>query len=339
MSFKVRLLLSAAVPIVFALPAAAQVQITTATTTPVATATAGAGSTAANVEITSSGSVTLDEQPGSTAVTINSSNTVTNNGTISVTDSNNATGVRITPGIAGGYSGGGTISILEDYTRTDTDNDGDLDGPLAQGTGRAGILVDAGGTLNGGIGLGTGGSVSVEGNDSFGVSVRSVLNGDYRQKQAVTDSDTDADDEDSNGANVTVTGSNSVALDFRGNITGNVGIGGRTQATGQNSVGARFLGDVAGEFMIDGSIVATGFTSTTASDYEDPDTASTTDNFEPAKLDADDLLVGGSALEIRGDLMRGFLINGPATGGADPTDDVKDVVQDFNPNRTAGALS
>jgi hypothetical protein len=43
MTFKVRLLLGAAAPFVFALPAAAQVSITTATTTPVQTATANSG--------------------------------------------------------------------------------------------------------------------------------------------------------------------------------------------------------------------------------------------------------------------------------------------------------
>jgi uncharacterized protein with beta-barrel porin domain len=337
MSYKVRLLLGAAVPLALALPAAAQVQITTETTTPVATATAGTGGTPANVEITSTGSVKLDDQPNSTAVTVNSSNTVTNNGIVIVNDSDGSTGVRIAPGITGGYSGGGKITILEDYARTDTDNDTDLDGPIAQGTGRAGILVDPGGTLNGSINLGENGGITVEGNDSFGVSVRSILNGDYRQQQAVTDATGAAV---ANAAGVGVIGSNSVALDFREDILGNVGIGGVTTATGENSVGARFLGDVSGEFMVDGSILATGFTSTSASDYEDPDVADDNDiPPEPAKLDPDDLLVGGSALEIRGDLARGFLVNGPAVGGADPTDDVKDVVQDFNENRTAGTIS
>jgi uncharacterized protein with beta-barrel porin domain len=338
MSFKVRLLLGAAVPIVFALPAAAQVQITTATTAPVATATAGTGSTPANIEITATGSVALEDQPNATAVTINSSNTVTNNGTISTNDSNNSTGVRIAPGITGGYSGGGKITVLEDYTRTDTDDDDDDDGPLAQGTGRAGILVDPGGTLNGSINLGPDAGITVEGNDSYGVSVRSILNGDFRQQQLVmNDTGTGAV---ANGANVTVTGSNSVALDFREDITGNVGIGGTTQALGENSVGVRVLGDVGGEFMVDGTILATGFTSTTATNYLDPDVNNpdTTDD-DPAKLDPDDLLVGGPAVEIRGNLARGFLVNGLATGGADPTEDVKDVVQDFNENRTQGAIS
>ena len=46
MAFKVRLLLGAAAPFVFALPATAQVTISTATTTPVQTATANNGAAA-----------------------------------------------------------------------------------------------------------------------------------------------------------------------------------------------------------------------------------------------------------------------------------------------------
>jgi uncharacterized protein with beta-barrel porin domain len=331
MSLKVRLLLGAAVPLAFALPAAAQVQITTATTTPVATATAGAGGTAANVEITSTGSIGITGgAAGTTAATINSNNTITNAGNISITNGNDTTGVRITPGATRGYTAnaGGNITVTEDYTRTDTDSDGDLDGPVATGTGRAGILVQSGGTLTGNITLNAGGAATstilVEGNNSFGVTIQSSMIGDYRQK-----------------GNVGLTGANGAGLDFREDITGNIAIGGNTTALGENSVGARSLGDVTGEFLIDGVVTATGFTRTDASNYEDPDLADTNDtgNDEPAKLDPDDLLVGGSAVEIRGDLSRGLLVNGNAVGGADPTDNVKDVVQDFNENRTVGTIT
>ena len=327
MTFKVRLLLGAAAPLVFSLPAVAQVSIATPTTTPIQTATANAGA-ASDVVITSAGSVTLDEQPGATGVTINSNNDLENNGAINVTDSNNATGVRIGAGLTGSYTGSGAINVTEDYTRTDTDNDGDLDGPLAIGTGRVGILLEAGGPFSGNITIArsgnTAGVVSVEGNDSYGVSLRSALNGNYQQDGTVL-----------------IVGSNTVAVDLRENINGNVDIGGATSAQGQGAVGVRVGGDVSGEFMIDGSVSSTGFTSREASNYEDPDDADTNDTGtdEPAKLDADDLLVGGAAVEVRGNLARGFLINGPAVGAPDPTDDIKDVVQDFNENRTQGSIT
>ncbi len=327
MTFKVRLLLGAAAPLVFTLPAFAQVTISTATTTPVQTSTANSGA-ASDVVIASGGSITLDEQDGSTAVTINSNNTLTNNGQVNITDSDNAVGVRIAPGVTGTYSGTGVVSLTEDYTRTDTDNDNDLDGPLAIGTGRVGILLDSGGAFTGNILLDrtstSVGVITIEGNNSAGVSLRSQLNGNYTQ----------------NG-NLSVLGSNSIGLDIRENVTGNVEVGGSTSAQGEGSIGVRVLGDVSGEFMVDGAVTSTGFTSSALSNYEDPDDADDNDtgSDEPADLDADDLLVGGAAVEIRGDLTRGLLINGLAVGTTDPTDDIKDVVQDFNENRSAGSIA
>ena len=323
MTFKVRLLLGAAAPFVFALPAAAQVSIATARTTPLETATANSGA-ASDVSITSAGSVTLTgAAANSTAVTINSNNTVTNGGTISTVNSNDTVAVRIAPGITGSLINNASITALEDYTRTDTDNDGDLDGPLAQGTNRIGVLVESGGAMTGNLSMG--GSVSVEGNNSFGVSVRSQLNGDYNQTGSVQ-----------------VVGSNGIGVDIREDVTGNVRLGrgsSSTFANGEGSIGVRVLGDVAGEFLVEGGITATGFTSTTVSNYADPDELDDDDPTIAERRDPDDLLVGGAGLEVRGNLARGLLINGTATGTTDPTDDIKDVVQDFNENRTSGSIS
>ncbi len=326
MTFKVRLLLGAAAPFVFALPAAAQVSITTATTTPVQTATANAGA-ASDVTITSAGSVTLTSAAAnSTAVTINSNNSVSNAGTISTVNSSNTVGVRIAPNVTGNFTSTGALSLLEDYTPTDTDNDGDNDGPFAQGTNRIGLLVESGGTLNGNITLT--GATTVEGNNSFGVSVNSTLNGNYTQ-----------------GGSVSLIGSNGVAVSLGENVTGDVRITGAAIAQGEGSVGLRVLGDVSGEFMIGSTVAATGFSSApgfssvVTTNYVDPDELKAGDLTIAQRRDAEDLLVGGSGLEIRGDLARGFLINGNAVGGVDPTDDVKDVVQDYNENRTTGAIS
>lgn len=319
MCLKMRLLIGAAVPMVLALPAAAQVTISTATTTPVSTSTANAGA-ASDVSITAAGSITLTDQDGATALTMDSNNSVTHAGTIALPDSDNATGVRIRPNVTGSFTSSGQINLLEDYTRTDTDNDGDLDGPLAIGTGRIGLLLEAGGPMNGNISL-NGGSITVEGNNSAGVSLRSNLNGSYTQRGAIT-----------------VVGSNSIGLDIRENVTGDVIIGGTTAANGENSIAVNVLGDVAGEFSIDGSVLATGFTSTTASNYIQPDRRQSTDKPVAERLDPDDLLVGGPAVAIRGNLGRGLLINGPAVGGVDPTPDVKDVIQNFNENRTSGTI-
>ncbi len=321
MTFKMRLLLGAAAPLVFTLPAVAQVSIATATTAPVRTSTANGGA-ASDVSITTAGSITLaTPAAGTAAVTIDSNNSVTNAGTISIPNTNDVVGVRILPGFTGSFTNTGTVSVLEDYTRTDTDNDGDLDGPLATGSNRVGVLIEPGGTMNGNIVLN--GAVAVEGNNSYGVSVRSILNGNYTQNSSVT-----------------VTGSNSVGVDLRENVTGNVELN-NVSAQGEGAVGVRSLGDVAGEFMIDGSVSATGFTSVDPRDvnYIDPFIPRTDGKTSAQLRDADDLLVGGSAVEIRGSLAHGFLINGAAVGGVDPTDDIKDVVQDFNENRSTGSVS
>jgi len=343
MTFKVRLLLGAAAPLVFTLPAFAQVSISTATTTPVQTNTANNGAPS-DITITSTGSIAVNTA-GSTIATVNSNNTLTNNGSITSNNANDSTGVRIIPGVTGGYTGTGSITLLEDYTRTDTDNDTDLDGPLAQGSNRIGILVEAGGTLNGNIEIANsnnvatpaGGSISVEGNNSYGVSIRSDLNGSYIQHGVVS-----------------VTGSNSVGVDIREDVSGNIDIGSERTVTnaatpvqgsvggginvvGENAVGLRVLGDVGGEFNIDGTISSTGFARGASSNYYDPDQIDDPANI-PA-FDADDLLNNGAAVELRGSMARGLLINGSAVGPTDPTDDIKDVIQDFNENRNTAAIT
>jgi uncharacterized protein with beta-barrel porin domain len=319
MSLKARLLLGATAPFVLVMPALAQVSISTATTAPVATATASSGSPA-DISITSAGSITIGATAGATAVTQNSSNSVSNAGAITINDSDNSTNVRILPGFNTSFTNSNTIANLEDYTLTDADGDGDTDGPVARGTGRTGVLVAPGGTMTGNMNL-SGGSIVVEGNNSAGVSIQSTLAGTYRQKGAIT-----------------VTGANSFGLDIREDVTGDVAIGGSVVANGENAAGVRVLGDVAGEFLIDGTISATGFTSTSITNYADPDLLGPNDTPIDKRRDADDLLVGGPGVAIRGDLARGLLVNGPAVGGTDPTDNVKDVIQDFNENRSAGSI-
>ena len=350
MTFRVRLLLGAAAPLVFTLPAAAQVTISTATTTPVQTATASSGAPSDITISSPSGSIT-PAAANTTAVTVNSSNDIINNGAITFNNLNDTIGVRLLPGLTGSYGGSGAINLIEDYTRADTaaDTDTELDGPLAQGSNRYGILLDPGGTFTGDIRIDAtnnvttpvGGSINVEGNNSAGVSLRSNLAGSYIQ----------------NGL-VSVTGTNTIGVDIRGDVTGNIQIGsepvttgtagvagatiaGGVSVRGESAVGVRVLGDVAGEFMIDGSISSTGFAQGDTNNYEDPDDADTNNEGpdEPVALDPDDLLVGGSAVEIRGDLARGFLNNGAAIGVPDTTPDTKDAIQNFDENRARGVIS
>src|SRR5690606_4400942 len=102
--------------------------VDTKITTPIATSTASNGAPD-NVSITSAGSIV---PAGGVAVTIDSNNSVSNAGTIQITNANDATGILANPGTAGAITNSGKIVIDETYTATDTDNDGDLDGPFAQ---------------------------------------------------------------------------------------------------------------------------------------------------------------------------------------------------------------
>ena len=71
-------------------------------------------------------------------VTIDSSNTVSNAGTISVTDANGATGILAQAGVRNDIANSGKIIVDETYTPADADKDCDLDGLFTQGSGLIG---------------------------------------------------------------------------------------------------------------------------------------------------------------------------------------------------------
>ena len=56
-------------------------------------------------------------------VTLDSDNTITNNGTIEATNVDDVVGVLITGGNTGNFTQTGNISLLEDFTSEDTDDD------------------------------------------------------------------------------------------------------------------------------------------------------------------------------------------------------------------------
>src|SRR6185369_9982320 len=127
-----------------AAPLQAETVVSTAVITPLLT-----GSNMDNLRISSTGSV--KPASGGAAVTINSNHSVRNEGTIVVSDSNGGTGILANPNLSGNIVNTGTITIDEAFTPTDTDNDGDLDGPFAQGSNRFGIHVLGGGTFTGDV--------------------------------------------------------------------------------------------------------------------------------------------------------------------------------------------
>lgn len=294
-------------------------EITDSTSTPVTT-------NSNDIEISDSGSINLEDQDGVVGVTVNSSNDVIVDGIIDIEDSNNSRGIYVQPGLQSSISVTGTISLVEDYTRSDDDDDGDLDGDIAIGSDRIGILLDSGGTNTGDVHLDYGSILSVEGNDSSAITLGSNLDGNYVQDGSIS-----------------VFGQNSKGLDFQGDVTGDIRISGSVQASGQSAEAVSIKGDIDGGLNIESSIAATGFTSTLTSNYISPDFI---DEDTPAledRLDADDLYSGGPAFTIGGSITNGILVNGfhdYVDDGVDVADDeTKDTIDDFNENRTSGSIS
>ncbi len=271
------------------------VTVSTATTTPLQTS-APDNVSPGDVTITNTGSIAVTA--GQTAVTVNSNNDVSNAGSLTSNDANNTTGILLQGGFVGPQpiTNNGTISLLETYTLADTDNDGDRDGVWATGTNRHGIRLQAGAAFNGDIT--SSGVISVEGNNSYGIRLDAQLNGDL-----------------TNSGSITLVGDNSAAIAVLGGAAGGVSSDifarGSYSVTGQNSSGLIVGAPVGGQVRVNGAWTATGYHS-----VQRP--ANT------ANLDADDLLQGGSALDIRFSVAGGVTVEG--IGVEDDLDDDGDGI-------------
>lgn len=297
-----RKLLAAAValaPLAIAAGAAhADTEISNTRTTPILTANANNGA-ADNVVIANGG--TLRILTG-VAATLNSDNdiTIASGGLIQMEDADDgATAILAEGGNSGSIKVNGLISITEDYTAEDEDEDGDLDGPFALGSDRYGIRVVGAEALDGDILVGRQGAITVEGNNSYGIFNEAGLTGDLVMRGSVT-----------------MTGDGSHAIRSTGDVAGDVWVGGAITARGENAVGVSLEGDIGGSLRIDGNITVTGFRYTGRSASQEAVDA----------LDEDDLLIGGPAVRISGNVAGGVLL---ATT-APPADDDDD---DDNPDR------
>jgi hypothetical protein len=290
---------AALAPLAFAAQGAfAQTSVSTATTTPLATSAAG------NIDITTAGSVTV---PQDAAITVDSNNTVTNAGTISVRDSTAGTGVLVTGGRTGAITTSGSIIADDSKVATDADKDGDLDGAFVEpGVVRYGIRVTGPGPFIGDIKQ-TGGSITVKGNDgSAGISIEGGLTGNLDTKGTIG-----------------VIGAGSFGVHVQGPVTGNIRVGspvgGTISVQGKDAVGVAIDGDVAGALKIDANVIVSGFRYLSRTQLP----------VLREKLDADDLLIGGPAVRIRGDIGGGILIDAqPANNDAADLDEDDDGVPD-----------
>ena len=228
--------------------------------TAIQTSTANAG--AADDVLINSGVTVSITGAGTTAspnpiVTVDSSNILTNNGTISTTDISNVVGVLIKGGLTGSVSNPGAITLSSSYAAP-TSADGYAQGPFAGTAGSAtptgstgvyglyGIRLTGASPFAGSIS--NSGSISIKGNESFGVSLESEMTG------ALTSSGT-----------IAVTGDNSVGIRSLANakIDGGLTISGTLNVQGTNSSAVQLLGDVGSKLSIYSSVSDTGYALTT----------------------------------------------------------------------------
>jgi hypothetical protein len=274
----------------------AQTTISTATTAPIATATANAGAPS-DIVVAAAGSIT-PTAPGP-IVTLNSNNSVTISGPLSTKNISDVTGVLAIGGNTGNIQIGSAISLVSDYTATDTDNDGDADGPTADGANRIGLRVTGPTPFNGNINIIAGGQLNATGADSAGALIETRLNGSFSIAGAAT-----------------VVGDRVYGVRATGAITGPVRIEGAISATGLGAVGVALDGDLSGSLVFQGGVTATGFRYTSRPQLLPQRTG----------LEADDKLLGGPAVRIGGNVAGGILFDIAQT--PDTNDANKDGVVD-----------
>ena len=296
----------AAAPLLFfAHGALADTNVTGSSTPPVKTSAAG------NVDINSGAILKATTEP---AVTVDSDNTVINHGTISSSAIDGSVGILVTS--TGAPSPGdrkttitnaGAITLDDGYTYGDNldangnpGTDGIYDGPLAKGTGRYGIRVL--GDMTGAVVNASGSAITVEGDNSAGISIEGKLTGNF-----------------SNAGAVSLTGINGYGIHL-GAVSGNVALTeGSVVARGKGSTGVAIDGAVGGSVTIQNTVLATGY----RSDYQTRPTLAT----DRARLKADDgvdhpsktdpldgydsSLFSGPAVSIAGSVAKGILLDAP----------------------------
>ena len=282
--------------------------ISTATTTPVVTSNASNAS-AGDVTITGAGSIAVTA--GQTAITVDSNNDVTNNGAITSNNANDVIGILLQGGFAGPQTitNAGSINLLEDYTQTDSDNDGNLDGLIATGSNRTGIWLQAGAAFNGDILQN--GNILIEGNNSAGIRLDAQVIGDL-----TTDT----------SSSLSVAGDNGVGVAINSGVDGDVAILSSVTMRGENSVGLLVDGPITGGLSIGGTWVVSGYNSLVRPLTEEGLNA----------LDPEDQLQSGSAIHVRGSIGEGILIMG--VGVEDDEDDDGDGEDDDADDNFSAAI-
>ena len=255
--------------------ASAQTTIDSDRDTPITTEDSG--------DLTINSGITVSTTTAGPAVILNSDNTVSNDGSITIENIDGATGVEIQGGNTGNYTQSGSISIVEDFTPADTDGDNIPDESLASGTGRTGILISGASPFIGNVDLTPTSSITVEGNDSYGIRLANIggITGDINALGSIA-----------------VTGNNSVGVSIENQILGELALGRTiaTRGTGASSVSV--TGDIDGGFTSSATITNTGYRFTDRPNRQGR-----------ALLDEDDRGQAAAAVNINGNISGGVLFD------------------------------
>ena len=271
--------------------AQAQVTITEDTSEQILTSTAGDEGTPADVTVETGVTVTVDSDRS--GIILDSDNALVLDGEVRADDIDGATGVELQGGNEGSYTQTGSISILEDFSQTNSDDDPFLDGGVAEGEGRTGILISGASPFQGNVELAAGSLISIEGNDSFGINLANTP----MTTQGLTGNLT-------TGGQINVIGDRSVGVNLASNVVGDVSNTGIVEVTGEGSQGFVVSGDIDGGFSSSGRIAANAFRFTTRPGFTGGDETTGRED-----LGAEDLQQSGPVLEISGNVTEGVFLN------------------------------
>ena len=271
--------------------AQAQVSVTEDTSEQILTSTAGDGGVPDDVTVDAAATVTVDSDRA--GLVLDSNNSLTLDGAVRADDVNGATGVELIGGNTGSYTQTGSISLVEDFTAEDTDDDPFQDGGFAVGEGRTGILISGGSPFEGNVELAASSTISIEGNDSFGIN----LSNTPMTTQGLTGDLTTA-------GQIDIVGDRSIGVNLASNVIGDVTNSGLINAQGTDSQAYVISGDVDGGFTSSGRLTAAAFRFETRPGFSGNENVAGRED-----LTAEDLQQAGSALEISGNVSGGILLD------------------------------